>query len=217
MESIAGRMAVVVRIKDIHSSQILQEGDPPTAVFHFPWDQAATKVNVMAMILKREDIGMMTSFFIDDGSGQLLVRCFGEKNKGRDAKIGSCVLLIGKIREFAGERYLSPDILREISPLWLRVRAQQLIKYGRPILSEAVKNEVVGGNSKEGGSEEGKAAALLPAERLTQLIRQLDDGKGAPIEDILAKSPLTKTEELLARMMEHGDIFQIAPGRVKIL
>ena len=49
------------------------------------------------------------------------------------------------------------------------------------------------------------------------LIKNLDTGEGAGIEELIEKSPLEQTEELLERMMKNGDVFQNMPGRVKVL
>ena len=58
---------------------------------------------------------------------------------------------------------------------------------------------------------------LLPYEIISKLISQLDKGEGVMIEEILEKSPLDKTEELIEKMLENGDIFQNMPGKVKLL
>ncbi len=58
---------------------------------------------------------------------------------------------------------------------------------------------------------------LLPFEKISKLITQLDKGEGVMIEEIIEKSPLEKTEELIEKMLENGDIFQNTPGRVRLL
>ncbi len=58
---------------------------------------------------------------------------------------------------------------------------------------------------------------LLPFEKISKLITNLDKGEGVMIEEIIEKSPLEKTEELIEKMLENGDIFQNTPGRVRLL
>lgn len=58
---------------------------------------------------------------------------------------------------------------------------------------------------------------LLPFEKLSQLIALLDKGDGVLIEEVIEKSPLEKTEELIEKMLENGDIFQNLPGKVRLL
>jgi hypothetical protein len=58
---------------------------------------------------------------------------------------------------------------------------------------------------------------LLPTQKLLLLIKELDQGNGVLMEEVLSKSPLNDTEKLLEKMLEKGDIFQNLPGRVKVL
>ena len=58
---------------------------------------------------------------------------------------------------------------------------------------------------------------LLPRQKIAQLIKEMDDGKGVLIEDLLEKSPIQETEQVLGQMLESGEIFQILPGKVKVL
>ena len=37
------------------------------------------------------------------------------------------------------------------------------------------------------------------------------------MEEIISKSPLNNTEQLLEKMLESGEIFQNSPGKVKVL
>ena len=60
-------------------------------------------------------------------------------------------------------------------------------------------------------------AELLPIQKLTNLIKELDTGDGVLIEEVISKSPLNDTEQLIEKMLENGDIFQNLPGKVKVL
>ena len=57
----------------------------------------------------------------------------------------------------------------------------------------------------------------LPFQRILGIIKELDNGDGARIDDIIEKSPLKETEDLLQKMLEKGEIFQITSGKVKVL
>ena len=58
---------------------------------------------------------------------------------------------------------------------------------------------------------------MLPIQKLTNLIKELDTGDGVLIEEVISKSPLNDTEQLIEKMLENGDIFQNLPGKVKVL
>jgi hypothetical protein len=52
-------------------------------------------------------------------------------------------------------------------------------------------------------------------EAVIQLIKKLDDGSGAPIEQLVEANP--EAESILTTLMAEGEIFEIKPGRVKVL
>jgi len=58
---------------------------------------------------------------------------------------------------------------------------------------------------------------VLPVEKVMNLIKELDKGQGVLIEELIERSPLKETEVLLTKMLEKGEIFQNAPGKVKML
>ena len=42
-------------------------------------------------------------------------------------------------------------------------------------------------------------------------------GEGAPIEEVIEQSKISNTNKIITKMLESGDIFQLSPGRVKLL
>ncbi len=85
-------------------------------------------------------------------------------------------------------------------------------------LSES--NKIVNENKPEeilNLAEEDEMAPLLPFEKILALIKEIDTGEGVLMEEIIEKSSLQDTEQVLNKMLEKGDIFQIQPGKVKIL
>ena len=181
------------------------------------------RINLVAIVLGRNLQGSITDLSLDDGSGKIIVRSF-EENKAIDRLvIGDIVLVVGRVRMYNQETYISPEIIKKISPMWLKVRALEL---KRSIETEK-DDELHSSPEKGKGSdpampEESEAdgpdeGMVLPVEKLSRLIRDLDDGSGVLIEDVIEKSPLEKTEELIQRMLENGDIFQNSPGRIRVL
>src|SRR3989338_1142145 len=87
-------------------------------------DDAGTfsRVNIMATVLQKEAIGNMSVFLIDDGTGTILARFFELHPNLEKINIGESVLIIGKVRAYNQEKYLSPEIMKKISPAWLKVR-----------------------------------------------------------------------------------------------
>ncbi len=54
-------------------------------------------------------------------------------------------------------------------------------------------------------------------DRILQIIRDLDDGQGASVDDVLIESGGAKAETILTNLLADGEIFEIKPGRVKVL
>lgn len=176
------------------------------------------RLNLMGVILKKEEIGSITNFYLDDGTAQIIIRLFEEKEHFKKLNIGDAIIIIGKLRVYNKEKYVSPEIIKKINSLWLKVRSLEFknaikIDYEEEKLEElTIKKEQF--DLKEENIEEDQS---LPFQKISRLIKELDQGEGVLIEEILEKSLLNETEELLEKMMEKGDIFQISPGKVKIL
>ncbi len=84
------------------------------------------RLNVMGIILGKEKLGEIQNFYLDDGSGKITLRSF-EANPRLDAlQIGDTILVLGKLRVYNQEKYISPEMARKIDPLWLKVRSLEL-------------------------------------------------------------------------------------------
>lgn len=170
------------------------------------------RCRVTAIIVQRQVQGQMTNLLIDDGTGMLLVRCFEDHPALLSLLPGTCGLFLGKIRSYQKEIYLAPEIMKKVHPAWAKVHAflcRQ--KYG--FKSESHQTTPLVQNKRENKIVQD----TFPQAKVIQLIQQLDRGDGAFIEEILEKSALQETELLLQKMLEKGDIFQIIPGKVKVL
>jgi len=45
----------------------------------------------------------------------------------------------------------------------------------------------------------------------------LDSGEGADIEDVIVKADVKDCEPLLNSLIKEGEIFEVRPGRIKVL
>ena len=168
------------------------------------------RINLLAIIVSIEKIGTISSFLLDDGTGKITARFFEENEKNKNLAIGDTVLIIGKVRKYNQETYLSPEIAKKINPLWIRIRKEELGLNNYP------KNQTKP-NIKNIPEEEEKETSLLPTQKIAQLIKEMDKGEGVIVEDLIEKSQLKNIEVLLKKMIEKGDLFQNLPGKVKIL
>jgi RPA family protein len=159
----------------------------------------------MCNILNIEKKGSITNILVDDGTGNIVVRLFEEDNN--TINIGDTIIIIGKLRKYYDEKYISPEIVKKINPLWLKVRVKELKNFNFENNNiKFIKEEIIEDEDH-----------LLPFEILIKLINQLDKGNGVAIETILEKSTLKETEKLIEKMLEKGDLFQNSPGKIKVL
>lgn len=164
-----------------------------------------SRINVMATTLDKEKTGSITNILLDDGSGKIVLRCFEENKTVEGLKVGESVLIIGRVRQYNEEDYISPEIVRKIPQSWLKLRAAEL-KRIRSVADSSLEQK------KMSYEEE-----PFPRQKIIQIIKQLDSGEGVMIEEVMEKTSLTNMERWITVLLEEGDIYQIRPGRVKVL
>ena len=120
----------------INSEYIKQEGEWDPNYIQIR-DLNVARVNLVANVVltySNED-GTYITLTIDDGSGQIQIKAWRDDTiLVKDFKIGDTILVIGRIREYNSQIYLTPEIIRKLeNPLWLKVRKLELTKlYGEP-------------------------------------------------------------------------------------
>lgn len=200
------------------------------------------RINVIAALINKELRGSITSILIDDGGGKIILRLFEENKAALHLEVGDVVQVIGKIRTFNQEKYIFPEIIKKINPLWLKVRSLEMQQNKKQNKKEEkifqkIEPKTIESQEKETAKETNSSNKivedmdclkvvseeieennpLLPFEKISALISKLDQGEGVMIEELIEKSPLEKTEELIEKMLENGDIFQNMPGKVRLL
>ena len=202
--------AVRLTIQNILQGTYVQDSEQNPNYLLLENNLKVYRINLFAVVLDLQKSGSLTNILVEDGTGKIVVRFFEEQKSLTRLTPGSVVLIVGKLRMYNQEKYISPEICKQISPLWLKVRSTELNKQklnGNPLLPQKEQN--VNASSVE--------ETALPATKIINLIKQLDSGKGADMGEVMEKSPLQNTEQILKQMLERGDIFQITPGKVKVL
>lgn len=209
-------IAVKAAISTILNGQLRPEDEQGRSYLLVETGEKIQRLNILATILGIESQGLITTLYLDDGTGKIALRFF-EETEFR-FEIGQSLLIIARPRSYNQEKYLAPEIVKLIDPAWLKVRAlelKQLIPAALNLIEDSkwMKDE----ENSEGVIEEVEEEVTLPAEKVINLIKMNDTGDGVMIETILEKSHLNDTEQIIKRMLERGEIFQNAPGKVKIL
>ncbi|RJQ20788.1 hypothetical protein C4580_03770 [Candidatus Woesearchaeota archaeon] len=123
---------------------------------------------------------------VDDGTGSVAVRSFDSSFK---IPLGSPVLVIGRPREYQGDRYVLGEIVKQIDLKWL--------EFARKVRPVPQKEE-------------------SPNARAVSLVRKLDAGEGADYNQVLSELG-PSGEEVIVHLLAVGELFETRPGRLKVL
>jgi len=199
--------AIKVSVKSLVDGEYVQrEGWNPNFIRTVYGE--VSRANVMGVVTQELDDG----YVLDDGSGQLKMKTFEERVA---LSVGTPVQVIGRPRVYAGELFLNYEIVKEIDPAWLEFRKEELKKVD-PVV-EAPQNKIV---ETEGEEVHVKTNSENIFTKVIDTIRSFDkknDGQGADVESVLAELDDPEAEHVVNSLLEEGEIFEIKPGRVKVL
>jgi len=199
------QVAVKVKIKEImEGSYVVEEGWKPNYLLT-KGGKKVSRANVVGVVLDKEERGAIANLVLDDGSGKIVIRSFEEIKNLKEIAVGEGVLVVGKIRVYNDEKYISPEIIKKVDNTWLKVRSLELGEEKEEVKVEEEKEEV----EEEFFDSKNK--------KIIELIKELDKGEGALIEEVKEKLAMDNSEEIIEKMLESGDIFQNSAGRVKVL
>ena len=206
--------------------------------------EKVSRVNIMGVILNVDiTTPQQQTFTLDDGTGTITARTFESVDRINGLHVGDIVQVIGRPRAFQGSVYLIPEIVTPVidtrfvtlRKLELQRLQQERAKKGLTgkgeYLEEAttinpaeptplkvveetltVEEEVIGDDSTEKREPEEKNSF----ETLIELIKKHDSGDGADVENVLAEFK-GDGEKLVKVLLEEGEIFEIRPGKIKVL
>ena len=165
------------------------------------------RVNIVGNIVdkfEREGERKFSSFTLDDGSGQIKLRFFGDDvDKFKGVNQGETVVVIGVLRFWNNEIYISPEIMKQNDPKYLLVRKLEM---------EKVRNENVEVPQRE--------QMAVVKDKILGAIKSSEDDSGMEIESlklILREiSPVIIMQEI-QKFIDDGIVFEPRPGKVKYL
>jgi RPA family protein len=194
-------VACKVRIYDILNGNFVK--DDSSAGYVSIGNLNIYRVNVIANLVFKSERANSANVIIDDGTGRITLRIFENMDIFSKADIGDFVNIIGRVREFGDERYIIPEIIKKVDNIaWVNLRKLELknIDFGN------VKNKISAVESPQTISEE-----------IYLLIKILDNGSGADFDAVIKNSKNNDAEQAISRLLENGDIFEVTPGKLKVL
>ncbi len=199
--NIKRQIAYKVRIKDIINGEYVKEEGWQPNYIKTSFGKIS-RVNILATVVAKNDNG---SFIIDDGSNKINARTFDNK-KLNGFDVGDIVSIIGRPREWNSQRYIMYEIVKKINDKrWIKVRTLELDRLDK---SEVEEERIIEADEK---------ITENPYEKILNLIKDTDLGDGASYEEVLVRSGIKEAEEILKSLLEQGEVFEIRPGKLKIL
>ncbi len=191
-----------------------------------------SRVNLIGNIVDRyesEGEKKYLFFTLDDGSGQMRLKIFGDDvQKFKEFSQGDTVLIIGKIRNWNNDFYVQPEIMKTKDPKHLLIRKLEFEKESPTISSDSYKpREAKPLISSENSSksedkilDNNRDYIKTIRERLINKIKLSEDSEGIEKEKIileLTDIPPEIIEKEIQQLLENGIIFEPRPQRLKYL
>lgn len=212
-------VAFKARVSEISGARFVkQDGEEPSHVVIN--GSSVSRVNVIGVVVSKDSNSAFESVVVDDGTGRISCRSFEKNDSFEKVNPGDFVLLVGKVREY-GERYIAAEILRKLDDKrWLDLRKSEMkLRDLKTPPAAPTKNKFAERNPavSEGVVEEELVEEANPKQKIFEFIRKLDKGNGAEVELILKELGSNDGERIIDSLLKTGDIFEVGPGRIKVL
>ena len=198
-------IAFKLRIGDILAGKPLIENERFIALEL--GEKRVIRINIIGNIIDRyggEGEKKFTIITLDDGSGQIKAKAFGDDIKRiENANQGQTILIIGVLRHFNNELYISPEIVREMDSKYLLVRKMEVDKKKSKTTEPLPRDQIVAVRDKILGAI--KAAEEDGGIEMDKLIMTLS-----------TIAPVIINQEV-EKFLEEGIIFEPRPGKVRYL
>jgi DNA polymerase III alpha subunit len=165
-------------------------------------DKKIVRVNILANCVDKfiqEGEKKYGSLTIDDASGQIRLKSFGEDVEAiKEIMQGDTLQVIGNVREWNNEIYLIPEIVKKVDPRWLLVRKLEIQNQRRdiPLTKESPLKDQIMDKIKKAEPDGGIDVDTI-------------------IMDIEASPPAINAE--IKKLLEEGQIYEPRPGRLRYL
>ena len=231
--------AKIVAIKDlITGTYVKTPGEFTPNYVQTRYREQVARANVIGIVIGKNQ----TAITIDDGSERITARSFEAMPVMEAIAIGDIVEVIGRPREFNNTVYLLPEIIKKVKNtkmiewrmLELHMIEKKREKEGikeqlfeqekvfridqqpqiEKMSEEKIVEEVVDGDKTDNPKK--KINEKNPFEKFVEVVKKNDKGDGADIETVIAQF-LGDGEKLLKILLEEGEVFEMKPGKIKVL
>jgi len=167
-------------------------------------DKNVSRTNILANCVDKyvsegeKKFGTLT---IDDASGQIKLKSFGDDIEIlKKVSMGDTLQIIGTVREWNGEVYILPEVIKKVDPRWLLVRKIEIQNSRRSIILD-------------------EKTDLKLKDIVMQKIKSAETDGGIEIDRIVmdtrANPDLINKE--IKKLLEEGLIYEPRPGKLRYL
>ncbi|RLI97779.1 MAG: hypothetical protein DRO99_02470 [Candidatus Aenigmatarchaeota archaeon] len=204
-----------VKISDIVNGEwVQQEGMDPSYVISKSGEKVS-RARILATVMNKfisedKNFGSVT---MDDGSDTMRAKCFKDLEPIENAEKGSLVDVIGKVREYNGEIYVMPEVVRKVDdPNMLLLRELEIKKHRKDV------------EKQKGREDDGQGSgAIRPAgsekdELRRKVLEIIESGKeGMEYSKVIEQSgePEEKIEPVINDLLSEGICYEPMPGKIK--
>ncbi len=172
-------------------------------------DKKIVRVNVVGNIVDRHEVDGERKYVfltLDDGSGQIRIKAFGDDaEKLNGIMQGMTIVVIGVLRNFNNETYISPEIVRELDHKYLLVRKLEIEKEKAKNSKQLEKKEI-----------------MAVKDRILELIKNAENEGGIETDKLIMNPSLANVSpdiinQEIKSLLEEGIIFEPRPGKLRWL
>jgi len=203
-----------VLIEDIQKGKYVNATDEEPAHIVTLWGEKASRVRVLGTVVDKNVDERMCFLFLDDGTGVISVRAWGEDARALEKyEVGALLDVIGRIREFAGEVYLYPElIVRVQDPNLETLRLLEIVRDRKKVVQAGMLPL-----PKETKPEIEVVEMMSPETKIEAIIEKLDKGDGVTVEELASALKISKLEawERIRNLLAQGTVYEFKEGRYK--
>ena len=153
----------------------------------------------MGIIVDKQD----KLLIVDDGTGNIPIRFF-DNNEMPNVEIGQPVQVIGRVSEHEKIKFITGQAVAKVAIEWLKVRKE-----------EVERKEIVEQKKAEEEPMKEVTHSYNIKDDLIEKIKNMDPGEGVEVTTLVEGSQ--EKENAIKSLLEEGEIFEIVPGKVKVL
>ena len=206
--------AMRVRIVDLVSGEwVKKEGMEPSYVIT-PRKESVSRAKVIGTVVSKfvSEDGNFASITLDDSTATIQGKQWKEIDLISSVNQGDLVSMIGKVREYEGDIYMVPEIIRVVSP-------------GEEALARLQVLKSLGGNPagkaapSHGDAPRDKEKPSVDGDQLRKGILSIIDGSedGIKYSDLMerANAPEEDLEGIINELLGEGICYEPTPGKIK--